>query len=165
MVNYLNDLTAYLKPYEQVTALYYWTPEECGNGYSKKVMNGWINRGMWKNGSSRQHTVLKTARGATPVEALAQFRGEELDAIGEIRSSQEGQGENIASSYDLSGRSVGRVSASLSKGIYLIGGKKVVRRVTRYGVACIACVALRVGVVARMWVFPPWRVPRRMTCI
>ena len=68
-----------------------------------------------------------TALESNKTEALAQFRGEELDAIGEIRSSQEGQGENLASSYDLSGRSVGRVSASLSKGIYLIGGKKVVR--------------------------------------
>ena len=121
MVNYLNDLTAYLKTFDQVTALYYWQPEECGNGYSKKVMNGWINRGMWQNGSSRQHTILKTASGDTPVEALARYlSSSDPNGVGSIADNSRTTGQ----SFDLTGRPLHRNS----HGIYIRDGRKLLSK-------------------------------------
>lgn len=73
LVNYLGDLTDRLKLYDNVDGLYYWQPEECGNGYEKKVMSGWINRGMWQISSQRRHPLLRTSDGHDPVEALARY--------------------------------------------------------------------------------------------
>lgn len=48
---FLQDLVATLKTYENVTGLYYWQPEECGNGADaedkNRVMSHWDNRGFW----------------------------------------------------------------------------------------------------------------------
>lgn len=49
---FLKDLIAVLKSFDCVTGLYYWQPEECGNGAdadgNKRVMDGWDNRGFWQ---------------------------------------------------------------------------------------------------------------------
>lgn len=48
---FLRDLIATLRTYPQVTGLYYWQPEECGNGSdgtTNRVMSGWSNRGFWE---------------------------------------------------------------------------------------------------------------------
>ncbi len=73
MVNYLTDLTDRLKLYDNVDGLYYWQPEECGSGYAKKVMRNWTNRGMWPSANQRQHSILRTADGRNPVDALARY--------------------------------------------------------------------------------------------
>ena len=73
MVSYLSDLTDRLKLYDNVDGLYYWQPEECGNGYQKKVLNKWSNRGMWPSLNQRQHSILRTPDGRTPVDALARY--------------------------------------------------------------------------------------------
>lgn len=49
---YLKDLCTELKKHSNVNALYYWFPEENGNGgasydASKIVIDTWINRGLW----------------------------------------------------------------------------------------------------------------------
>lgn len=48
---FLKDLIAALKTYDKVTGLYYWQPEECGNGAdasgNNRVMGNWDNRGFW----------------------------------------------------------------------------------------------------------------------
>lgn len=48
---FLKDLIAALKSYSNVTGLYYWQPEECGNGAdadgNNRVMGNWDNRGFW----------------------------------------------------------------------------------------------------------------------
>ena len=48
---FLKDLIAALKSYSSVTGLYYWQPEECGNGADEngnnRVMDNWDNRGYW----------------------------------------------------------------------------------------------------------------------
>ncbi|MBQ9560428.1 MAG: glycosyl hydrolase 53 family protein [Bacteroidaceae bacterium] len=79
MVRYLQDLVEKLKTYDHVTGLVYWMPEECGNGSQRKVMNGWLNRGLWKNGSGSTHAVLRAADGTTPVQALATFLADGTD--------------------------------------------------------------------------------------
>jgi arabinogalactan endo-1,4-beta-galactosidase len=49
---FLQDLIAALKSYSSVTGLYYWQPEECGNGADEngnnRVMGNWDNRGFWE---------------------------------------------------------------------------------------------------------------------
>ena len=49
---FIKDLIAVLKEFDSVTGLYYWQPEECGNGAdaseNKRVMDGWDNRGFWE---------------------------------------------------------------------------------------------------------------------
>ncbi len=49
---YIKDLCAELKKHSNVTGLYYWFPEENGNGgasydASKIVIDTWLNRGLW----------------------------------------------------------------------------------------------------------------------
>ncbi len=49
---FLKDLIALLKQFECVTGLYYWQPEECGNGAdaegNNRVMGNWDGRGFWQ---------------------------------------------------------------------------------------------------------------------
>ena len=42
---FLHDLVKALNALD-VKALYYWFPEECGNGKNAVVQNGWLNRGL-----------------------------------------------------------------------------------------------------------------------
>lgn len=49
--SFINDLINTLKDFDNVTGLYYWQPEECGNGAdvngNNRVMSHWDNRGFW----------------------------------------------------------------------------------------------------------------------
>ncbi len=48
---FLTDLIEVLNEYDNVTGLYYWQPEECGNGSDGTdniVMDDWDNRGFWE---------------------------------------------------------------------------------------------------------------------
>lgn len=49
---FMTDLVNTLKNYTNVTGLYYWQPEECGNGANNKGVNqvkdDWDNRGLWE---------------------------------------------------------------------------------------------------------------------
>lgn len=49
---FLKDLIAMLKEHPHVNGLYYWQPEECGNGAGEdeknRVMDSWDNRGFWE---------------------------------------------------------------------------------------------------------------------
>ena len=55
---YASDLIAELKKHTNVNALYWWFPEENGNGPSNKVLTGWVNRGLWNNSSHKAHEGL-----------------------------------------------------------------------------------------------------------
>ncbi len=87
---FLSELTSTLNDYSNVTGLYYWQPEECGNGASSdevnRVKNSWDYRGFWEiswKSASHQltsetalmtlqefnHTALDIASGSTTVEA------------------------------------------------------------------------------------------------
>ena len=50
--SFLSTLTSTLNSYTNVTGLYYWQPEECGNGANSsgvnQVMDNWDNRGFWE---------------------------------------------------------------------------------------------------------------------
>lgn len=79
---FLADLIEALNGFDNVDGLYYWQPEECGNGAddsgTNRVMNDWDNRGFWhiswKTGSHALDSkdalmTLMTFIGETPDES------------------------------------------------------------------------------------------------
>lgn len=118
-VHYLQDLVAYLRPYDYVTGLVYWCPEECGNGYSSahRVMNSWLNRGLWQNSSSQRHSILRETGSVTGVQALAAFAAE-TDAVAPIVQAASCHTPGY---FDLQGRQV----SAPHHGVYICDGRKV----------------------------------------
>lgn len=55
---YTRDLIKELKKHENVTGLYWWFPEENGNGPNSAVLTGWVNRGLWDNETHRALPAL-----------------------------------------------------------------------------------------------------------
>lgn len=60
---FLKDLIEVMKQHENVTGLYYWQPEECGNGAGEdgknRVMDSWDKRGFWEiTWKTSQHALL-----------------------------------------------------------------------------------------------------------
>ena len=125
IVNFLTDLVTALEGQSQVTGLYYWMPEECGNGYRQTVMQGWINRGLWTNSSNQRHPLLKATDGTSPISVLARFAGQG-NGIGEVKSENAGQARTSSllsqSTYDLTGR-----IASRQRGICIRQGRMILR--------------------------------------
>ena len=50
---FARSLIAELKNHDNVNGLYWWFPEENGNGPGSKVLTNWVNRGLWDNSSHR----------------------------------------------------------------------------------------------------------------
>ena len=50
---FAKGLVSELKKHPNVNGLYWWFPEENGNGPDSSVLTGWINRGLWDNESHR----------------------------------------------------------------------------------------------------------------
>lgn len=128
LVNYLRDLVAKLKEYDQVTGVLYWEPEECGNGYSSKVMNGYLNRGMWKSSGSSRHNMLTALDGTTPVKALADYIASEDDngetGNGVVSVDIEKSILESSGCYTISGTPCQDAN---SQGLYIYKGRKIVR--------------------------------------
>ena len=67
----IHDIIECLKNFEQVDGLYYWFPEDAGNGDDTNwqtsvgtVTNGWTNRGLWDpNKISAGHRPIKKSNG------------------------------------------------------------------------------------------------------
>ena len=55
---FIRDLIAELNRHSNVNALYWWFPEENGNGPDNKVLTNWVNRGLWDNNSHRALPAL-----------------------------------------------------------------------------------------------------------
>lgn len=78
--SFVKDLISTLNNFDNVTGLYYWQPEECGNGAdangNNRVMNHYDNRGFWNNTwKSGSHTL----NSKDALMALKTFIGEEDD--------------------------------------------------------------------------------------
>ena len=78
--NFLTDLISTCSSYEHVTGIYYWQPEECGNGAKNnvsQVMNNWDNRGFWPNTyESGSHTMSSgkvSGKTVYPINVLQNF--------------------------------------------------------------------------------------------
>ena len=55
---FARDLIKELKKHPNVNGLYWWFPEENGNGPDCAVLTGWVNRGLWDNESHRALPAL-----------------------------------------------------------------------------------------------------------
>lgn len=55
---FAKDLIKELKKHPNVNGLYWWFPEENGNGPDCSVLTGWVNRGLWDNESHRALPAL-----------------------------------------------------------------------------------------------------------
>lgn len=55
---FAKDLVTELKKHANVDGLYWWFPEENGNGPSNQVLTGWVNRGLWNNTTHKAHSGL-----------------------------------------------------------------------------------------------------------
>jgi arabinogalactan endo-1,4-beta-galactosidase len=107
---FLHDLVKTLNALD-VKGLYYWFPEECGNGKNAMVQNGWLNRGLWTNGSS-PHALNST-------EALDAFKTfAPTTGVKEVMPSGICVDDRI---YDMGGRNL---SAVPQHGVYIRGNEK-----------------------------------------
>lgn len=108
--SFLHDLVDTLNALD-VKALYYWFPEECGNGKSSTVQRGWINRGLWTNGNS-PHAL-------NSMEVLEAFKAfAPTTTVKDIKSAGICNAGNI---YDMGGR---RLYAVPEHGAYIRGNEK-----------------------------------------
>lgn len=125
--NFVRDLIKTLADYEQVEGLYYWCPEDAGNGddtdwktSSGTVMTDWTNRGLWDpKTSSTGHKINSCASGNVPM-LMKKFLGENGDqSIAQIVT------ENIDTpQFNL----LGQRKKSPRKGeVYIQNGKKVIK--------------------------------------
>jgi hypothetical protein len=108
--SFLHDLVDTLNALD-VKALYYWFPEECGNGKSSTVQRGWINRGLWTNGSSphalNSREVLEAFKAFAPTTTVKDIKSAGICNAGNI--------------YDMGGR---RLYAVPEHGAYIRGNEK-----------------------------------------
>lgn len=124
---FTQSLITELAKHSNVNGLYWWQPEEAGNGDDSNwengtgatVMGGWMNRGMWwVNGTSTGHWPVTSTKG---------FVGKLLSTFlntSDISSVKADNPSNYADSwYTISGN---RISKPEKKGIYINGGKKVI---------------------------------------
>ncbi|MBQ2458823.1 MAG: hypothetical protein II275_11785, partial [Bacteroidaceae bacterium] len=108
--SFLHDLVDTLNALD-VKALYYWFPEECGNGKSSTVQRGWLNRGLWTNGNSSH--ALNSREALDAFKAFAPTTG-----VKDIKSAGTCNADNI---YDMCGR---RLYAVPELGAYIRGNEK-----------------------------------------
>jgi len=104
---FITDLMAELKKHDNVNGIYYWCPEEAGNGKNKKVMNGWMNRGFWWEDSQWPVT-----------EAINAFKASSASSVSQVECDN----HDVSTIYDLTGR----VADRPSKGIYIRGNRKFI---------------------------------------
>lgn len=107
---FLHDLVKTLNSLD-VKALYYWFPEECGNGKNAVVQNGWLNRGLWTNGNSPH--ALNSREALDAFKAFAPTTG-----VKGITPSGACSADKI---YDMGGR---RLYAVPEHGAYIRGNEK-----------------------------------------
>ena len=124
---FVKDLIDALAKHDNVDGLFYWCPEEAGNGDNVNwdtkdglVINSWLNRGLWWSTSSNGHWPITSGGNAT-YSLIKTFLNEKYTAIEKVQvetTATEGP------SYNLAGQ---RVSDSY-KGIIVRNGKKVLKK-------------------------------------
>jgi arabinogalactan endo-1,4-beta-galactosidase len=124
---FVKDLIDALAKHDNVDGLFYWCPEEAGNGDNVNwdtkeglVINSWLNRGLWWSTSSNGHWPITSGGNAT-YSLIKTFLNEKYTAIEKVQvetTATEGP------SYNFAGQ---RVSDSY-KGIVVRNGKKVLKK-------------------------------------
>ena len=80
---FIRDLTEELKNHSNVNGLYWWFPEENGNGPDNKVLTGWINRGLWDDNTHKAMPGLYALQGY--IRELTAMEAVEANPEGEVR--------------------------------------------------------------------------------
>ncbi len=115
----LKDIVAMLKHHSNATGIYYWCPEECGNGETtggtNQVMGGWLNRGFWELKWLVQQHKLTSPDALMTIKTMLP----EGSDINGVISSVDAE----APIYDILGR---KVSKPVSGQIYIRNGRKVI---------------------------------------
>lgn len=114
---YLHALITRLKQYNYVTGLYYWFPEENGNGgpqwnANTIVIDSWINRGLFNPTTHRAYPGLYR---------LSEYIGIDTATETIIGNSV----DNDGTYYTLLGIPMGNDSQSLPAGMYIHNGKQI----------------------------------------
>ncbi|MCR5678841.1 MAG: arabinogalactan endo-1,4-beta-galactosidase [Prevotella sp.] len=113
---FASSLIDELKNHTNVNGLYWWFPEENGNGPRNVVLKDWVNRGLWNNTTHRAHPGLYVLKDYLPADAG-------------IGGSQLSAPDAPGAWYNLNGQ---RLSEQPAKsGIYLHEGRKVIIRPIR----------------------------------
>ncbi len=111
---YVENLVSELWQHQNVTGLYWWFAEENGGGSkTKKVLNSWLNRGLWNNTTHRAQPALYK---------LKDFLTEPATSI--MLPKQKQSQKKTGDVFDLSGRKVNKVS----RGFYVGGGVSFIIR-------------------------------------
>lgn len=114
--SYLSGLITELAKHKNVTGLYYWFPEENGNGgaswsASKVVLSNWLNRGLWDNSTHKALPgLLKMQDFLTSQSAVG------IDDIADKKTSD-------SYVYDLTGRIL---NTKPQKGVYIHNRNKII---------------------------------------
>lgn len=116
---YADALIAELNQHPQVKGFFWWMMEANEHGLdwnTKRVTHDWYNAGLFDN---------QTGAATPAINSLRDFIGDE-NAISTIAATS--SDKNAV--YDLQGRrlSIGKIATPSKKGIYIVGGKKVVVR-------------------------------------
>jgi len=107
---FARDLIAELKKHDNVNGLYWWFPEENGNGPSSKVLTDWVNRGLWDDNTHRALPALYELKAFAP----------DASAISTVKVN------NVSRDpywYNLLGMRLD--NRPQRRGLYITGGKKV----------------------------------------
>ena len=96
--NFVEDLIHTLSDYPQVEGLYYWCPEDAGNGddtdwniSSGTVMSNWTNRGLWDPTQSQTGHKINSCTSGTVQMLMKDFlKKEESQSIRPIIDKQQG---------------------------------------------------------------------------
>jgi len=109
---YARDLVEELKKHANVNGLYWWFPEENGNGPNSQVLKDWVNRGLWDNSSHRALPALYVLKDFLP----------EGNGISALQATPKGDGHW----YSLQGMAVD--DRPSHPGIYVFDGRKTIIR-------------------------------------
>ena len=113
---FTQDLVAELLKHDNVNGLFWWFPEENGNGgptwnASTIVIDSWLNRGLWNDNNHKALSALyelqKLRSGDAAIHAISTDADEEPTI------------------YNLLGKPMNKDIKALPPGIYIINGRKV----------------------------------------
>jgi arabinogalactan endo-1,4-beta-galactosidase len=114
---FIEDLCTELAQHNNVTGLYYWFPEENGNGKDKTVLKTWLNRGLWNN---ETHVALPALFSLQNFLTLKEAVGIQQTKANNATTSHKG-----SKTYTLAGQDTATPSP---RSIYLKNGKKYMKR-------------------------------------
>lgn len=115
--SYISDLCEELAKHDNVQGLYYWFPEENGNGgsswsASKVVITKWLNRGLWDNSTHKLNAAAKKLQQFLTLKDAA--------SVTDVRE----ESYYVSGIYSVTGC---RLQSEPAHGVYIKNGKKIVR--------------------------------------